>query len=192
MVKCNRPWHPPPLYGRYGAARPATKHATINLYHMRWGCVVKTRKNINYYYKFDYYCASRQRRCATTSYRWWNDGRHSVAPPPPSNHTTINWHAMRQVCIIKTRRKYYLFLWKLIFMLARRRWRSTMQHATSITSPSRHPLLCNASLLASLTPSRPLWQSHTRVHRVATCCRVASCVQLITDHPRCSDSTPAH
>ncbi len=44
MVKCDRPWRPPPSYGRYGAARPATKHATINLYHMRWGCVVKTEK----------------------------------------------------------------------------------------------------------------------------------------------------
>ncbi len=31
MVKCNRPWRPPPSYGRYGAALPATKHATINL-----------------------------------------------------------------------------------------------------------------------------------------------------------------
>ena len=41
MVKCDRPWHLPPSYGRYRATRPATKHATINLNHMRWAASLK-------------------------------------------------------------------------------------------------------------------------------------------------------
>ena len=44
MVKYDRPWHLLLSYGRYGAARLATKDATINLYHVRWGFVVLKQK----------------------------------------------------------------------------------------------------------------------------------------------------
>ena len=56
---------------------------------------------------------------------------------------------MRQVCIFKNRRKYYVLLLILIFMHVRRRQRSRMQHAKSITSPSRHALLATLPRLHS-------------------------------------------
>ncbi len=69
-------------------------------------------------------------------------------PPPPRliirQSTNMLWE---RVCIIKNRRKYYVLLLILIFMHARCWGRSRMQHATSITSPSRHPLLATLPLL---------------------------------------------
>jgi hypothetical protein len=46
-IKFDGPWQPLPSYSRYGPTPPATKHATINLHHMQWVYLIKTReKNI--------------------------------------------------------------------------------------------------------------------------------------------------
>ena len=74
MVKCDWPWRLPLSYGCYGAIRLATKHATINLYYMQWGCIVKTRKTINYYYYYDYFCVFRHWQCATATRQQQNNG----------------------------------------------------------------------------------------------------------------------
>ena len=52
-VKRNRrnwPWRPASSYGRYGAPLLAIKHTTINYYSILWVGIVKSEKNINYYY----------------------------------------------------------------------------------------------------------------------------------------------
>jgi hypothetical protein len=80
MVKCDRPWRPPLSHGCYGATRPAKKHTTINLYLMRWGCVVKTRKHINYYYIWLLLRVA-STTIATTTHRPQNDGHRLAATP---------------------------------------------------------------------------------------------------------------
>ncbi len=84
MEACDRPWRPPPSYGRYGAARPATKHATINLYHMRWEKILIIAINLTIIARRVDDDVRRRRIDDETM------GAARRPPPPATNHTTIN------------------------------------------------------------------------------------------------------
>jgi hypothetical protein len=51
----NQSWQSTSSYGCYGVTLPATKHTTINKHTIRKDNIVKNRKNIVFYYFYDYF-----------------------------------------------------------------------------------------------------------------------------------------